>query len=101
MLSGEVDLPKRLAERDRAYGRRRFAAAPPRVIVDDSLVEVRAPDVTGALWHITSALASCGLDIRWARVNTLGHDVVDTFAVNGNVDAAAIEAAVSARFNSP
>jgi [protein-PII] uridylyltransferase len=98
VLAGEVDLAARLVERDRAYGRRTFTAAPPRVIVDDSLVEVRAPDVPGALWHITSALASCGLDIRWARVNTLGHDVVDTFSVTGEVDPAKLQGEVLSRF---
>ncbi|MFP5327000.1 MAG: [protein-PII] uridylyltransferase, partial [Acidimicrobiia bacterium] len=58
VLEGDGDLAARLEERDRVYGIRTgpsAAAAPPRVIVEDSLVEVRAPDVVGALWRITSA----------------------------------------------
>jgi [protein-PII] uridylyltransferase len=33
------------------------------------------------LHRITSALATCGLDVRVARVSTLGHEVVDAFYV--------------------
>ena len=46
-----------------------------------TVVEVRAPDAIGLLYRITKALAEVGLDIRHAKVATLGHEVVDTFYV--------------------
>jgi [protein-PII] uridylyltransferase len=50
-----------------------------------TVVEVRAPDRTGTLYRITRALADLELDIRHAKVASLGHEVVDAFYV---VDAA-------------
>ncbi|MGH9302505.1 MAG: ACT domain-containing protein, partial [Acidimicrobiales bacterium] len=61
--------------------------AEPRVLVDNrasssaTVVEVRAPDAIGLLFRITGAIAACGLDVASARVNTLGHEVVDSFYV--------------------
>ena len=46
-----------------------------------TVVEVRAPDAVGVLHTITGALSDAGLDIRSARVSTLGHSVVDSFYV--------------------
>ena len=57
------------------------------VIVDNrasataTVVEVRAPDRIGTLYRITQALADLDLDIRLAKVATLGHEVVDSFYV--------------------
>ncbi|MFP5377094.1 MAG: [protein-PII] uridylyltransferase, partial [Acidimicrobiia bacterium] len=85
-LAGRLSLESRLADRARAYaGRRRAAAArppEPRVLFDDeasasaTVVEVRAPDGVGVLYRITRALADCDLDVRTAKVSTLGHEVV-------------------------
>ena len=90
-LAGRLSLESRLADRARAYaGRRRAAAARPaeaRVLFDDeasaaaTVVEVRAPDGIGVLYRITRALADCDLDVRTAKVTTLGHEVVDAFYV--------------------
>ena len=90
-LSGRLSLEARLADRARAYaGRQRAEAArpaEPRVLFDDdasasaTVVEVRAPDGIGVLYRITRALADCDLDIRRAKVATLGHEVVDAFYV--------------------
>ena len=89
-IVGQLALEARLAERARTYRRRRAlaaAAAPPAVRVDNdassnaTVVEVRAPDRIGLLYRMTKALADLGLDIRHARVQTLGPDVVDTFYV--------------------
>jgi [protein-PII] uridylyltransferase len=44
-------------------------------------VEVRAPDGIAVLYRITRALAGLGLDVRHAKVATLGAEVVDTFYV--------------------
>jgi [protein-PII] uridylyltransferase len=90
-LSGRLSLESRLAERARTYaGRPRAAAARPaeaRVLFDNhasataTVVEVRAPDGVGVLYRITRALAECDLDVRTAKISTLGHEVVDAFYV--------------------
>jgi [protein-PII] uridylyltransferase len=46
-----------------------------------TVVDVRAPDRIGTLYRITRALADLGLDIRHAKVATIGHEVVDAFYV--------------------
>ena len=90
-LDDRLALDARVAEQARTYaGRQRAGAAwtpPPRVLFDDgasataTVVEVRAPDGVGVLYRITRALAECGLDVRTAKVATLGHEVVDSFYV--------------------
>ncbi len=90
-VGGRLSLDARLAERARAYAglRRASTARPaePRVLFDDeasataTVVEVRAPDGIGVLYRITRALADCDLDVRSAKVSTLGHEVVDAFYV--------------------
>jgi [protein-PII] uridylyltransferase len=60
---------------------------PPKVtLVDDAsrtatVVEIRAHDEPGLLWRIGRALGECGLDVRAARVETLGAEAVDVFYV--------------------
>ena len=90
-VEGRLDLDGRLAERARVYSRFRLptAARPadPLVLVhaDESpvaaIVEVRGPDGIGVLYRIARALVADGLDIRLAKIATLGHEVVDTFYV--------------------
>jgi len=90
-LDGEVSLESRLAARARQYAGRTgvLAATPPRtqILVDTdasataTVVEVRAPDRIGTLYRITRVLADLGLDIRSAKVATVGHEVVDSFYV--------------------
>jgi [protein-PII] uridylyltransferase len=46
-----------------------------------TVVEVRAPDRLGALYRITRALADIDLDIRIAKISTMGNEVYDTFYV--------------------
>jgi [protein-PII] uridylyltransferase len=61
--------------------------APPKVtLVDEAsntatVVEVRAHDAPGLLWRVGRALGECGLDVRAARVETLGAEAVDVFYV--------------------
>lgn len=91
-LAGRLALDSRLAERAAAYRpRRRLSAenpSPPAVRFDDAassnatFVEVRAPDSVGILYSITKAMADIGLDIRHARVLTMGQEVVDSFYVS-------------------
>ena len=57
-------------------------------MIDDAsrtatVVEVRAHDAPGLLWRIGRALGECGLDVRAARVETLGAEAVDVFYVVG------------------
>jgi [protein-PII] uridylyltransferase len=93
-LAGEVDLGQKLRERARTYAgtTKRVSAAPsapPAVLVDRAasstatLIEVRAPDRVGVLHDVADEIASAGLDIRVALVETLGHEVVDVFYVRG------------------
>ena len=91
VLNGELALDARLAERAATYRAPRAttasAPAPLRVRIDNTassnatVIEIHAPDQLGILHRITKALADCGLDIRHARVQTLGNEVVDTFYV--------------------
>ena len=90
-LSGRLSLDSRLAERAANTRAKRatsaVAPAAPTVRFDDAassnatFIEVRAPDMVGVLHRITKAMADFGLDIRHARVLTLGDEVVDTFYV--------------------
>jgi [protein-PII] uridylyltransferase len=106
-LSGELDVTARLDQAapsppagagrgagrapGRASGRGsgRPVLAPPKVtLVDDAsrtatVVEVRAHDAPGLLWRIGRALGECELDVRAARVETLGAEAVDVFYVAG------------------
>ncbi|GIH04453.1 bifunctional uridylyltransferase/uridylyl-removing enzyme [Rhizocola hellebori] len=76
-------------------GARRPATVPPRVIwAATDLLELRASDAPGLLYRVASALAALGVDVRLARVSTLGADVVDAFYLTGNFDPAEIEKAV-------
>ena len=43
--------------------------------------EARGPDAIGTLYRITRTLADFDLDIRSAKVQTLGSEVVDAFYV--------------------
>jgi [protein-PII] uridylyltransferase len=89
-LTGQLDVAQRLRQREQA-ARPPAGVAPPTVtLVDDAshtatVVEVRAHDAPGLLWRIGRALGECGLDLRAARVETLGAEAVDVFYV---VDAA-------------
>ena len=88
-LDGHFDIDSRLRERAATYGERRRESAlgpqPPIVRFDDAgssnatVVEVHAPDCIGLLWAITKVIAEQRLDIRHARITTLGDNVVDTF----------------------
>ncbi|MGI5491902.1 [protein-PII] uridylyltransferase [Microtetraspora malaysiensis] len=87
VLAGRLDIERRLARRAGAMRRSRVPVAPPRVtLVDDAsstatVVEVRAHDRPGLLWRIGRAFGECGLDVRAARVETLGAEAVDVFYV--------------------
>ena len=87
VLDDRRQLDGAIASRARRYERRPTAARPaePRVWVhdgaseDSTVIEVRAADTVGLLYRITTAISRLELDIRHAKVATLGHEVVDTF----------------------
>jgi len=87
-LRGEVDLAVRVDERRRAYapiGER--ARSEVRIDVNsdesetDTVVEVHADDDIGLLYRLASAFVELSLDVRIAKVATLGKRVVDVFYV--------------------
>src|SRR5206468_686309 len=70
-LRGGLPLDERLTQRDRAYVTA-AAAAPDVRFADDAsdtatVLEVRAHDRPGLLFHVAQAIAGCGLDVRSAR----------------------------------
>jgi [protein-PII] uridylyltransferase len=91
VLAGELNVSDQLRRQGMlgapARGAGRPWLAPPKVtLVDDAsrtatVVEVRAHDAPGLLWRIGRALGECGLDVRAARVETLGAEAVDVFYV--------------------
>jgi [protein-PII] uridylyltransferase len=88
-FDAELDIDARLGERAATYSRRKQESAlgpqPPAVFFHDeassnaTVVEVHAPDRVGLLRAITRVFMQHELDIRHARIVTLGDNVVDTF----------------------
>jgi [protein-PII] uridylyltransferase len=82
-----LPLAAHLAERERAYANESSHVVPARVLWDDaasqhaSVIEVRAHDSIGLLHRLTRVLADLDLDVRSARMSTLGAEVVDAFYV--------------------
>jgi [protein-PII] uridylyltransferase len=75
---------------DRARGARPLRGLPvsgTEVVIDNkatamaTVMEVRTEDAPGVLYKLALVLAEAGLDIISAKVETLGHEVVDTFYV--------------------
>jgi [protein-PII] uridylyltransferase len=83
--AGRLAVEARLARKARDY--RAAVPAPPevRVLPDASehatVVEVRADDALGLLYAVAAALGDLDLDIRIAKIDTLGERVVDVFYV--------------------
>ena len=96
-LAGEIDLSQRVEERRRSYAPI-TKPAPAEVHVDvnseesetDTVVEVHADDDIGLLYRLASAFTELALDVRIAKVATLGKRVVDVFYVRDS-DARKIE----------
>jgi [protein-PII] uridylyltransferase len=82
-----LPIEERLQERERAYSSSIIDAPPPLVLwFDDeshhsTIVELRTHDAEGLLHRLTRVLADEGLDVRSARIQTLGAEVVDAFYV--------------------
>jgi [protein-PII] uridylyltransferase len=84
---GTLPLADRLREREQTYNDTTVRIAPPLVLwFDDeshhsTIVELRTHDSEGLLYRLTKVLADAGLDVRSARIQTLGAEVVDAFYV--------------------
>ena len=92
-LEGRLAIRARLAERMRTHRpRNRLRSArseAPEVRIDNdasrdaTVIEVHAPDGIGLLERICWSMAEMDLDVRSAKVQTLGDRVVDAFYVRG------------------
>jgi [protein-PII] uridylyltransferase len=86
-VEGSLPLAEKLAAKERDYGGPPLDPPPAKVLwFDDEatgavVLELRAADRIGLLHHVADALERCGVDIRWARVSTLGGTVVDSFSL--------------------
>jgi [protein-PII] uridylyltransferase len=84
ILSSSLALTERLRAKEAAYDSAPQTASPRLLWFDDvatdaTVLEVRTRDAIGLLHRLTSALESAGLDIRTARISSLGAYVVDAF----------------------
>jgi [protein-PII] uridylyltransferase len=84
-FAGTYDPIARLQARERAQPVKR--TEPPKVLMTNpasgsrTIIEVRSPDRPGLLHDIARHLSLAGVDIRGAKVDTRGADVVDVFFV--------------------
>ncbi|MEI7747177.1 MAG: ACT domain-containing protein, partial [Actinomycetota bacterium] len=87
-LAGSLNLDELIAQRLQSYPPRRAssaAAVNPRVThlpaasSRSAVFEVRAPDTVGLLYRLTSVLFDHQLDVRAARVATVGDLAFDVF----------------------
>ncbi len=88
-LDGRLAVHARVAERARTYGRQVYnpLARGSSVTIDNgaspsaTVIDVETGDRIGVLYAIASALVELDLDVRSAKVQTLGVRVVDAFYV--------------------
>ncbi len=88
-LEDRLAIEARLADRIRTYARRPsgLGLPPPAVRFDDTssdtatVIEVHAADRIGLLYRVLAALSAFSLDVRTAKVQTLGEMVIDSFYV--------------------
>jgi [protein-PII] uridylyltransferase len=88
-LEGRMAIEARLAARVRAYAPKasRPDLPPPAVRFDDAasttatVVEVHARDRIGVLYKVSRAFAEFDLDVRTAKIQTMGDLIVDAFYV--------------------
>jgi [protein-PII] uridylyltransferase len=102
VLDGGISLTEALARKERDYAPiapSGDSTAPPRVLwFDDEatgavVLELRGTDRIGLLHRVAAALEGCEADLRWARVATLGANVVDSFGLAGRENGGALAAA--------
>jgi [protein-PII] uridylyltransferase len=115
-IEGTLDLSARLAAKERDYAGASPpaegllaapAAGPARLIWSEpapgvgengpQVCELRAGDRIGLLYRVAAVLEEYGLDVRWAKVATLGASVVDAFCVVGPSPDGSVPAALRSR----
>jgi [protein-PII] uridylyltransferase len=85
ILAGGLDLDGRLRGKESSYRRTAAPDGQPRLLwfddqaTDATVLEVRTRDAIGLLHRLTGALERCGVDVRSARISSLGSFVVDAF----------------------
>jgi [protein-PII] uridylyltransferase len=90
-LEGALDVGQRLMKRAATASSAKTALPAPRVLLataassSATVLEVRAHDQPGLLFTVTQALAEHELDVRSARIETLGAEVVDAFYLTDQV----------------
>jgi [protein-PII] uridylyltransferase len=86
-VTGDVSVIQRL--RRRVLAGDHGGGAAPKVVwhreaaTDAVVLELRAADAAGLLYRVTAALDEAGVQVRAARISTLGGDVVDAFYLVG------------------
>lgn len=103
VVEGGLPLAEALARKERDYGPMTPSGevpAPPAVYwFDDEatgavVLELRGTDRIGLLHRVAAALESCAAGLRWARVETFGASVVDSFCLDrGSAELTAAERA--------
>jgi [protein-PII] uridylyltransferase len=85
-MDGTLGLAERIAAKERSYTRGVLPTHRPSsvhwfddVATEATVLELRADDTIGLLYRVTAALERLGLDVRSARVSSLGGSVVDAF----------------------
>lgn len=88
-IQGKLDTGSKVAERAAAYGTGGDVLAQPRVecVVDsasgDLVVIVKCSDRIGRLAEILACFMDCGLEVRLAKLDSRGSELIDTFHVRG------------------
>ena len=85
ILAGTMELDSKLRAKEETYRQTDAVREPPRLIwfddeaTDATVLEVRSRDSIGLLNRVTAALEGCRVDIRSARISSLGAHVIDAF----------------------
>jgi [protein-PII] uridylyltransferase len=91
-LAGELDTESKVAERAAAYPTSSPGVAKPSVdgsfdaATGDLVLTIKCADRIGRLAEILDALHRCGLEIRLAKLDSRGEQLVDTFHVRSDSD---------------
>ncbi|WP_127782715.1 [protein-PII] uridylyltransferase [Rhodococcus sp. X156] len=91
-LRDDAELAQRLAAKEATYGEHATDGTESRVLwvdegVGPAVLELRAADRTGLLYRVAAVLQQRGVQIEWARVETMGSSVADAFGLHlGDAD---------------
>lgn len=111
-IAGDLDVRAVLAAREHDTAAARYARAEPWLrwtetpVAGQFILQLRAEDRIGLLCRLSAVLSAAGVDVRWAKVVTMGSFVVDVFCVEMGADAgpqrrSAVETAILAELPQP